>query len=264
MRYSKIERCSQAGVTLFELIAVIAILSIILVIGSGSILSLTQSNRLVDSQSNLMVNSQLLHLRITKQLKQSLPNSFRITNNNRCLTFLPVVAQGFYLQNLPDQMNALPPTGNSAAISVSPYIIDSGSPLFMSVGSAASTEIYGSTSDSLVSIQSYTAGAITLTADHRWLRNSTRQHFYLTGNANAFCLVNDELRYYSDISPLASQVNLSGDYDLLSLSIQPLGTTYRVTSSADSCRNCVTLSFNHIDVDYQLNQVITVASRYAP
>ncbi len=258
----------QKGFTLFEMVIVMTILSIILVVGSNLIITLIKGQRLVKSESQLLVDAQLSGDRIKKQLRNALPFSARVTNNRRCLSFLPIIASGFYLNTLSDQSNTIPPSGRSSPISVSPYHVVDGeninNAIYMSVGAGANTEIYGNNSHSLVSLRSRTVFDITLVQDHQWQRNSLEQKFYLAGSVKAFCLIGDELRYYNNVSQAASNVNLSASYDLVARSINAINSPFRIDDGSNGCRHCVTFSLQYTNVDYQFNKVETVALRYAP
>ncbi len=250
--------------TLLELVAVISILSIVLVMGFGFVVSIAKSNQFISVQSTLMINSQLALERISKELRYSLPYSQRITNNGRCLMFLPVVATGYYFQTLPDSSNGLPETGNSAAIALSSYTITAGNAQFFSVGVSDNTELYGNAPTSLAQIQAFTPSSVTLSNDYQWARNSLAQRFFLTDRANAFCVEQNELRYYSGILPSTTQVNLSNSYDLLASSIQSSLTFYELSSGSDGCRSCVNLLFNFVNDDNQLQVVKTATTYYDP
>ena len=176
--------------------------------------------------------------------------------------FLPVVAEGYYLQNLPDLLNGLPATGNSSAISTAPYSIDRGTAIFLSVGENDNSELYGSTPGSLARIQTLTPTSVALTSDHQWSRNSPAQRFFFTDNANAFCIEAGELRYYDNLSPSISQVNLNGNYDLLASSIESSTTFYDISSSTDACTSCVTLSLDFTESDVRLRSIKTISSDY--
>ncbi len=256
------------GFTLFEMIIVMTILSIILVIGSNIVISLIKGQRLIKNESQLITDVQLTNDRIKKQLRNALPFSPRVTNNRRCLTFLPIIAGGFYLSPLPDQSNALPPSGRSSPIPVSSYYAIAGeninNAIYISVGAGGNSELYGNNSRSLVEVRSRTNADITLERDHQWQRNSLRQKFYLIGSVKAFCLIGDELRYYNNVTQTASNVDLSSSYDLLVRSVNAINRVFSVDDGSSGCQHCVTLSLEYTNADYQLSNVETVALRYDP
>jgi MSHA biogenesis protein MshO len=253
---------SQKGFTLIEMIAVILILSVIVVLGTGYVVTFTKGAVVVKSESQLVSASQLTLARITKELRYALPHSFRISNGNRCLSFLPVVAKGYYRNELPDQTNGLPPIGRSSPIAVAPFQINSGRPLFMAVGATATSELYGNNPSSLAGIRNTGVTDITLNGNHRWQRNSLSEVFFITDNANAFCLVDNELRYYHNISPRLSRVNLASSYDLLALSVQTSGNAFALAGG--ECESCLNISLNFLADDFQLTTQNMVYPHYVP
>ncbi|MFT6387824.1 MAG: MSHA biogenesis protein MshO [Cellvibrionaceae bacterium] len=98
---------------------------------------------LVKNQSHVLIDSQLTMDRLDKQLRLALPFSLRVTNGNRCLSFLTVVADGFYLNEVSDQNNSLPSAGRDVPINVSSYNLLDGDAIFLSIGAGSSSEAYG-------------------------------------------------------------------------------------------------------------------------
>jgi MSHA biogenesis protein MshO len=255
-------RKQHTGFTLIEMIAVIVILSVIAVLGTSYVVTFTRGTVLVKEQSHLVVESQLALGRIEKELYKALPYSFRISNGDRCVSFLPVVATGFYRNELSDVSNGLAPIGRSTPISVAPYQVLSGQSLFLSVGAQNSNELYGNNPASLASVRQTNTLNITLNNNHRWQRNSERDRFYITDNANAFCLIDNELRYYRDFSPRSNQVDLSSSYDLLALNIQSDGTPFSYTNN--NCESCLNIALTFLAGEFQLPTVTTIGPYYEP
>lgn len=254
---------SSQGFTLIELITVMVVLSVVVALGAGITVTFIKGQRFVDEQANLLVDSQLTVERMAKELRAALPFSYRVSNGGRCLVFLPVTATGFYLDELPHNGNSLPPTGRSSAIAVSPYTL-TGDARYLAIAPAVATELYGNNAAALRPLASYSATELVLFNDHRWLRASPQQRFYITSNANAFCLVESELRYYSSISPGAININLSLPFSLLANNASPAGTAYVTDANTTGCESCVQISLLLSKGSSQINTVNTVVSRYRP
>ncbi|MCP1338716.1 prepilin-type N-terminal cleavage/methylation domain-containing protein [Idiomarina sp. M1R2S28] len=84
------------GFTLVELIIVIVLLAVISTftfrfVGIGAEMYATGASRL-----QLLEQSRFAVERITRELRNSVPNSARVTNGNQCLEFVPVKAAGTY------------------------------------------------------------------------------------------------------------------------------------------------------------------------
>jgi MSHA biogenesis protein MshO len=261
VRYAERPKKS-AGFTLIETIAVLIILSIVVTIGSHFFIQFIQGQRLVDHQTQLWINSQLTLTRMSKQLRQAMPYSLRLVNGNRCVTFMPVVAEGIYFDELPDAINSFTPAGKDIPISVLHHTVVGGSVSFMVVGAAASTELYGNSAGSIQAVDTQADVSITLVNNQRWLRNSSDRRFYLTDSVRAFCLVANELRYYDTISQSASAVNLASHYTVLAQSVTALGNAFLIDYGSNACQHCITLALNFSDDEFDIAVEKTVVLRY--
>lgn len=217
-----IDKSKVKGFTLVELIAVLLILSVIGAMGVGFVTTNMQVMVSVRNQQHLFKDGQFVLRRIDGEITNALPNSLRISNNGQCLEFLPVVASGVYLADVPDGLNGDPATGRSTAITVAPFTpYGEASVSFMAIGALNSAEVYGANPASLSAVRRYTNTSVQLEADKTWLNNSVSHRFYLLGLARAFCFINGDIRFYRDLSPASGSVNLSSDYDLLSTQLAP-------------------------------------------
>ena len=260
---TKITRQESYGFTLIEVIAVLSILGFIVALGSRFVISTAKSHALASQQITISMDANLSMDRIAKALRYSLPNSLRITNNGQCLMYFSVVATGFYEAALPDGLNALPASGHSTPVIVSPHTIISGNARFMAVGAASPAELYGSNPNALASVQTRTSTSITLAADHQWQRNSTRNQFYLVDNPAAFCVVDNQLRHYKSVSTINASVDLGSSYHVLMQSVNSIEDNY-FDINPNNCRYCVSLLFGFYQGEIQLNKLTTIGSRYEP
>src|SRR6188768_3006752 len=92
----------QSGFTLIELITVIVILSILASIGTGFVVSATESYQRTQTRALLVNTARQALERMTRQLRIALPYSVRITNNGSCIEFMPIAAGGNYLEPVAD------------------------------------------------------------------------------------------------------------------------------------------------------------------
>lgn len=189
----------QSGFTLIELITVIVILSILASIGTGFVVSATESYQRTQTRALLVNTARQALERMTRQLRISLPYSVRLTNGGNCLEFMPIAAGGNYFDPVPDEENLAAPSSNIPASPV-PVPADFGTPVFVTIGAMAANEIYGA---GAVSRAGYAGGNITLSAAKQWRRNSINKRYYLLNNPQAFCLVGNQLHFYDGI-PIAS------------------------------------------------------------
>lgn len=88
----------QSGFTLIEIIIVIVILAIL---GVGSVQFISFSAQgYVDTvrRSELSSTATILNEKITRLVRDALPNSVRITSDSRCLEFIPIIGASRYTQ----------------------------------------------------------------------------------------------------------------------------------------------------------------------
>jgi len=191
------------GFTLIELMVVIVILAVVATAGTQFIVSTIQSYNQTQTRSKLINTGRQAIERVTRQLRGALPYSLRLTNTNACIEFLPIAGGGNYLADLPDTDNGAP-----AAISfaTATHAVDFGTAEYVSVGSLASTEVYGAGPVSLATLDVDAPALVTLTAAKSWQRNSINRRFYLVDNPQAFCVQSGELRFYQNLDVTAASV----------------------------------------------------------
>ena len=102
------------------------------------------------------------------------------------------------------------------------------------------------------------------TQDKQWLRNAITQRFYIVSNPVAICIVNDELRLYSNLSITDSLVLLSGSYDLLSDSVSALGTAFSISAAIEDRNIRIGLSLLFSDGENRLEAIKNVVVRNVP
>ncbi len=248
------------GFTLVELIAVMVILSIIGVIGVGFVVNATESYQRTQTRA-LLVNSARQALeRMTRQLRGALPYSVRITNANQCLQFMPIAAGGNYFDAVPDQQNSVAGTD---AIPASPVSVDFGSVRFVAIGAMSAAEIYGVSPVSLAGYSGYANGALQLFSSKTWQRNSINKRFYLLDNAQAFCIVGNELRFYSNIDPQDSGVTLMAGSDILARNVT--GTEpFTLANGSENANTLVSINLDFSSGGETINYTQRVFIRNVP
>jgi MSHA biogenesis protein MshO len=233
---------SQQGFTLIEIITVLVVLSIVAVIGTGFIVSSTNSYLTTQNRALLTNTGRQAVERMTRQLRGALPNSVRITNGGNCLQFFPVAGGGNYLGTLP--VTGVVPLGSDHdQIPTAPHQVDFGTAVFVSVGAMSDDELYGASPVSRATLANRSSTLLTLDGPKTWARNSASRRFYLLDQPQAFCLVGEQLRFYPAQDATAGNVNTGGGYDLLANNAIAVGTTAFVLSAGSENRN-INVSFN--------------------
>ncbi len=254
----------NSGFTLIELIMVMVILGVIAAYGTQFVITAFKSFSSVSSKNYLLSESRLSMDYMIRRLRNALPYSLRITNDNTCLEFMPIVASGLYLYTLPSVVNGAFAIGSITPIEVSPFINNGGSEDYMVVAANSHTELYGLFPGSLAAIDSTTVNTITLVADKQWLRNSINQRFYIVESPSAFCLVGNELRLYRQLSIDDDIIDTSGSYDLLSNSVSALSQAFTISSAIEDRNIRITLSILFSDANNRLESIKNVVVRNVP
>jgi len=228
----------QVGFTLIELIMVVVILSIVSVLGGRFIVSTMTAYVEVEQRTTLLNYSHQAVEKMTRVLRTALPYSLRLTNNNQCLEFLPIISAGHYRNPVPDASNNAAASGAGRPLITAPYrLADSHTPLYMVIGAASADELYGAMTASLALVKSQTPTTVTLAAEKRWQRNSIAHRFFLVGSAQAFCLLNNELRFYQQQLLARDSVDIDADYILLAHNGRTTGDALFSISQANADRN---------------------------
>lgn len=243
---------STRGFTLIEMIAVIVILSILAAMGGAFVVESTKSYQSSQTRTRLVNTGRQAIERMSRQLRIALPYSVRLTNSNQCIEFMPIAGGGSYLgiENvatgifsgfLPDVLNG---SAGLAILKVSPHNVDFGTAQFVSVGAMAANEVYGVNPGSRAVLSARTSTQLTLSAAIIWQRNSINKRFYLLNSPQAFCVVNNELRFYEnqDATAVADpEVNLGSTFSLLADNVTAT-TPFSLTAGSEN-RNTI-VQFN--------------------
>jgi MSHA biogenesis protein MshO len=249
------------GFTLIELIAVVVILSIVATIGTGFVVKAMESYQRTQTRALLMNTSRQALEQMTRQLRIALPYSVRVTNGGNCLEFMPIAAGGNYFNPVPDDENLAPAT---ATIAASPVSIDFGTARHVSIGAMSAAEIYGA---SAVSRASYAGGSITLSAAKSWRRNSIGKRYYLLDDPQAFCVVGDELRFYTgvDVATAAATaaVDISAAHSIMARNIN-YTTPFSLAAGTENRNTAITISLDFSSADETINYTQRVLIRNVP
>lgn len=230
---------STRGFTLIEVITVIVVLSILSVLGTGFVLNATKSYQSTQTRARLINTGRQAVERMTRQLRIALPYSVRLTNSNMCLEFMPIASGGNYSDYVPDAVNAATP---KTSLLVSPHSIDFGAAQFVSIGAMAATELYGSSPASRATLSSRTSTQLTFTPAKGWARNSVNKRFYLLDKPQAFCVVNNQLRFYSDQDVTSATVDTSSASSLLADNVTGSTTPFALTAGSENRNTLVQLN----------------------
>ena len=191
---------TESGYSLIELVIVMAILG---VIGVGLLTIYTASIRQyieATQRAELTGSARLAIERLSRELRNALPNSVRVSSDGNCVEFRPVQAGSTYVD--------LPTTIASSTVTAAVFPVPAGSwslsvmPLL--TGDGSSSDIYGPVPLATADIASISAPdvnnivTITLTAAKLFPRTSPGRRIFVTGAPISFCITSgNQVRRYS-------------------------------------------------------------------
>lgn len=232
-------RKNSLGFTLIEVIAVIVVLSILATLGGKFVVESTRAYQSTQTKSRLINTSRQALERMSRQLRIALPYSVRLTNNNMCIEFMPIASGGNYPDYVPDSVNS---ANTKSTLDVSPHTIDFGTAVYVSIGAMAASELYGANPSSLATLTSRSANVINFSPAKGWKQNSINKRFYLLDKPQAFCVVNNQLRFYADQDVTISTVDTSSASSILAENVAGTTTPFTLTAGSEN-RNTV-VQFN--------------------
>jgi len=243
---------STRGFTLIEVITVIVILSILAVLGSRFVLESTNAYQSTQTRSRLTNTGRQAIERMSRQLRVALPYSVRLTNNNMCLEFMPIASGGTYRGKLnatgTDYTESVPDPTNgataSSTITVSPFTIDFGTAQFVSIGAMEAAELYGVNPASRATLVSHTNTQLTFTPARGWARNSLNKRFYLLNKPQAFCVVANQLRFFSDLDATLENVDTTSASSLLADDVTGTTAPFALTAGSENRNTGVKFNIN--------------------
>lgn len=205
------------GFTLIELVVVIVILSVLAAMGTTFVVNIMESYRTTQTRALILNTARPALERMTRQVRGSLPYSVRVVNGGTCVEFMPIAAGGNYVDAVPDSENG---AAAKSTIAVSPYVVDFGTARYVSIGAMSAAEVYGASAVSRAGfLASSTSVQLVLNAAKQWQRNSINRRFYLLDNPAAFCVTDNELRFYDNVAISAANVDLTGAYQLMAVDV---------------------------------------------
>lgn len=204
----------NSGFTLIELVTVIVLISILAVIGGGFMVRSADSYHDSVSRSQLIQQGRQAIERVTRELRIAAPGSVRVSSNNLCIEWLPVLAGANYLNDVSDQSNGAPAT---TSIETAPVVLASGTPRYVSIGALASSEVYGANPASMALYGSLDSSAIpnliNLGAAKQFLRNSINRRLFIAAHPKQACIAGGRLTIhenYTGAGSYPSSASLNG------------------------------------------------------
>lgn len=203
--YAGRSKLPQSGFTLVELIFVLVILGLVGAIGSSFLVDTMDMYQRTNNRVKLMQKGRVAIEQMSRYLRAAVPNSVRVSSTGKCLEFVPVVAGGYYVNQLPDSENG--GTATSSLV-IAPLVYTGSAATQLIVAPLSSGDIYTAASTSArAAVSAVASSSITLSGAKLFTRNSPAHRYYLAANPKRFCLLSGSLYRYSGYGFLTSALD---------------------------------------------------------
>ncbi|GAA6134682.1 type II secretion system protein [Oceaniserpentilla sp. 4NH20-0058] len=205
----------MTGFTLIELIITMVIISV-LAVGSVEFVSLTAISFVGTlERTNHSAIASIINEKLTRQIRNALPNSVRINSDSSCVEFIPILSASQYLQapilgseNIDTEIHvvsidsSLPQLGYVAI-----YPRKQGSDLFdnsRNPGMISSSQATYTSDVGDASVFNFASG-------FRFEFESSQKRMFFVSEPNAFCQIDNSLFWFSNYGFIGSINNLSAN-----------------------------------------------------
>ena len=203
---------TQTGFTLVELVVVITVLGIIM---AGTAVYITRSAESFNDQARrekLATVARLAIERITREIRNALPNSLRINSNagTHCVEFFPIDRASAYLD--------IPNTAANISFTSAPFSAPSSGNRHVVIYPYSASVLYNEAFqeanglDNIGPYANYNAsgsnpgtGEVQLQSSHRFNFTSPQRRFFLVTDPVSFCIIGDQLLRYSNYAIQVAQ-----------------------------------------------------------
>jgi len=188
---------TQGGFTLIELVMVIVILGILALGTTRYIVQSVEQYTQSADRAKLIAAGRVAVEKITRRLRNALPNSVRVSASGLCIEYFPILAATSYQGVLPAALNT---------ISTASFTLSSAPTNYAVIAALAPSELYKdsySTAEVIAQTTIDSPGSrtdIPLTSSHSFSRTSPAQRVYLVDKPERFCASNNALTFYTGYS----------------------------------------------------------------
>ncbi len=187
----------QKGFTIVELVIVIVIAGILAVGSVQFVGQATQGYSDAADRQQLATIGWIASEKMTRELRNALPNSVRLSAAETCIEFVPVIG-GSHYKTLPTSATPRTITAIASGFSTAP------SNTRVAVYPTEVSAVYGLSTPGPVSstistlIPASSEDTITLSSDFDFLSESPERRFYFTQDPITYCFTGNRLNRYSD------------------------------------------------------------------
>jgi MSHA biogenesis protein MshO len=257
---------SQQGFTLIELILVILVLAIVSTSVTSFIRYGVEIYQDVSGRDKQISDSRFVIERLTRELRNALPNSVRVTGDGKCVEFIPILASSSYVDIpvLPDALSAtveLVESNEAFSTADTKIVVYPLSAIDVYVnGSALSGKVFD------INIYgSVTNNVYTVTLDNAVLfdEDSPTQRYFIIKDSVAYCQGNDStIKRYQGHSLTTIQATVPTGTGILMAERQTNSAPFSL-QSATLVRNAMVVmdfTFAYADENLRLVNEVHVAN----
>lgn len=185
-----------SGFTLIELVAVIVILGILGTATAKFLIFGTQVYVESTSRQSTLSQARFVVERLTREIRDSIPNSIRITADKRCVEFIPIKASGTYRTDFAATSTAsfAPQSGSEADVISFNGNYETGDRLY--IYALKANHLYRDTDRySVIDNVTGTAPELTVefTASESFAQQSPIERYYTADHSVIYCINNNNL-----------------------------------------------------------------------
>ncbi len=239
------QKLTQSGFALVELIFVLVILGLVGAIGSSFMVATMDMYQRTQDRVALMQRGRVALEQMSRYLRAAVPNSVRVSATGKCLEFVPVVAGGYYMNQLPDSENGGTAT---SAVAIAPLTYAGSAVTQLIIAPLSSGDIYTTASQSArAAVSAVGASSITLASSKVFARNSTARRYYLAANPKRFCLLSGSLYRYSGYGFLTSALDDTspgGSADLMLNRVNQTASNFSLSAGSEQRNTSVGITLS--------------------
>lgn len=189
---------NQSGFTLIELVAVIVLVGILATASVQFISFGTQIYVEANDRQLTLSKSRFVIERMTREIRGAIPNSVRVSDNNRCIEFTPIKASGAYRD---DSAAVVPPISpdSGTEMQVVGWLGDYEAGDRVYIYPTSSSDVYSESSGKLGTLEetSGTSPELTVTFDENisFTEHSPKRRYYTADHSINYCFIGNGAEY---------------------------------------------------------------------
>ncbi|WP_144392395.1 prepilin-type N-terminal cleavage/methylation domain-containing protein [Pleionea sediminis] len=195
------------GFSLIELVIVIVLLSVVTLTVTTIFTDTTENYLQSEERLSMASSSRLAVERISREIREAMPNSVRVSSNNLCVEFVPILAATQY-ETLPTSTadTSLRIIEADASTELSGL---STSSLFVMVIPLNSSEVYDTSSGHVATVSAFSKLGSNITevtiSSTQFLRESPQRRIFFVSEPVSFCVDGSNLNRYESYGFSLSQ-----------------------------------------------------------